>query len=197
MRLLAYGGLANWPFESLDPQSYDFIMADPPWEFSLFSAKGENKSAQRHYRCLPLDEIKAFPVQDLASENCVLWLWATGAMLRKQFDVLDAWGFEYKTQGVWNKVTASGKPCFGTGYILRSSHEPFLIATRGKPKTKKNVRSSFNGVRRLHSEKPDEAFGEAERLMPKARRVELFSRTNRAGWESWGDQVGTIVREAA
>lgn len=192
MRLFAYAGLANWPFESLDPQSYDFIMADPPWGFELYSDRGAAKSAQKHYRCLPLAEIKAFPVQDLAAPNCALWMWGTGAMLRQQLEVIDAWGFEYKTLGSWNKVTRTGKQCFGTGYILRSSHEPFLIATRGKPKTSKDVRSSFDGVRRLHSQKPEEAFRHAERLMPKARRVELFSRTNRPGWESWGDQVGTL-----
>lgn len=192
MRLFGYGGIGFWPFGDLEPGSFSFIMADPPWAYSLFSAKGEGKSAQKHYRCLPLAEIKAFPVLDLAMKDCVLWLWATNPMLRQAFEVLDAWGFTFKTAGSWNKTTVHGKQAFGTGYILRSSNEPFLIATRGKPKTTKSVRSSFDGLVRAHSQKPEMAFEMAERLMPKASRLELFSRTNRPGWTPFGDQVGVI-----
>lgn len=191
MRLLAWGGLATWPFGSLDPHSYDLIMADPPWDFSLHSEKGGNKSAQKHYRCLPLQEIMDFPVQDLASDNCCLLMWATAPMLQQQMRVIDAWGFRYKTEMIWRKTTKNGKQTFGPGYIVRGSHEPIIVATRGAPKfVAKNIRSCFDGIRRRHSEKPVEAYEIAERMMPKARRVELFSRTNRDGWESFGDEVG-------
>ncbi|WP_378952173.1 MT-A70 family methyltransferase [Mesorhizobium sp. ANAO-SY3R2] len=197
MRLFAHGGLVNWPFGDLDPHSYDFIMADPPWAFGLRSKKGERKSAQAHYRCLPLDEIKAFPVQDLAAPNCLLWLWATNPMLPQQIETLQAWGFVFKTAGTWIKTTKNGHLAFGTGYILRGASEPYLIGTRGKPKvTAKNIRSAFLAPIREHSRKPDQAFSDAEKLMPSARRLELFSRTNRPGWSSWGDQVGKF-NEAA
>lgn len=185
----------EWPFGGLGYHCYDMIMADPPWLYNLFSIKGEGKSAQSKYRCLPLEEIKAFPVMDLAAPNCLLLMWATNPMIRLQMEVIDAWGFEYKTMMTWNKITANKErrvQCFGTGYIVRSSSEPILIATRGKPKTTKSVRSSFDGIARRHSEKPEEAFAMAEKLMPKARRVELFSRTDRPGWDAWGDQVGVM-----
>lgn len=181
----------DWPFKGLDSHTYNLIMADPPWDFSLFSEKGGNKSAQKHYRCLPLDEIKRFPVMDLAAPDCILWLWATSPMIKLQIGVLEHWGFEFKTMGGWNKITKSGKQHFGTGYILRGNGEPYLIGTRGQPRTTKSVRSFFDGVVREHSRKPDVAYRNAERLLPKARRVELFSRTDRKGWEHWGDQVGT------
>lgn len=191
MRLLAHAGLANWPFNSLDPHSYGLIMADPPWDFSLFSAKGGNKSAQKHYRCLPLEEIMAFPVLDLAAPDCMLWMWATAPMLEQQYATVRAWGFTPKTEMIWRKVTATGKQTFGPGYILRGSHEPIILATRGHPNfVAKNIRSCFDGVRREHSRKPVEGYELAERMLPKARKVELFSRTNRPGWESWGDEVG-------
>lgn len=192
MRLLAWGGLATWPFGSLDPHSYDLMFADPPWDFSLYSEKGGNKSAQKHYRCLPMDEIMAFPVLDLAADNCMLLMYATNPMIPQQIRCMEAWGFTYKTMAVWRKMTTHGKVGFGTGYIVRSSHEPILIGTRGKPQAvAKNVRSIFDGKLREHSRKPEEGYAWAERLMPKARRrVELFSRTNREGWESWGDEVG-------
>jgi len=100
---------------------------------------------------------------------------------------------------------------FGTGYILRSSNEPFLIGTRGSPKTTRATRSAvisgelgeliqediwpnpmitIEATAREHSRKPDEAFRACEDLMPEARRIELFSRTDRPGWAVWGDEVG-------
>lgn len=189
MRLFAYGGIANWPFDQLDAHAYSWIDADCPWDFSLFSVKGGKKSAQKHYKCLPLDEIKAFPVQDLAAPDCVLSLWGTAPMLRQQMSVLDAWGFKYKTEMIWRKVTALGKQTFGPGYIVRGSHEPVLIATRGSPHfVAKNVRSCFDGLRREHSRKPDEFYDLVDRMLPKGRRAKLFSRESRPGWETWGDQ---------
>lgn len=182
----------DWRFPGLAPCSFDLIMADPPWLYQMFSERGEGKSAQRQYNCLPLGEIMAFPVLDLAADDCLLWLWATNPMIPQALSVMSAWGFEFKTAGSWNKVTRRRRQHFGTGYILRSSNEPFLIGTRGSPKTTRSVRSSFDGVVRQHSRKPEEGFDAAERLMPKAKRLELFSRSERNGWSSFGDQVGAF-----
>ena len=169
---------------------FDLIMADPPWSFKTYSAKGLKKSAQAKYSCMTLDDIRSLPVADLAADDCLLWLWATNPMLPQALDCMEAWGFTYKTAGTWVKMTKHGKIGFGTGYILRSANEPFLIGTRGKPKTTRGVRSAIHGLVREHSRKPDEAFREAERLMPDAQRIELFSRTNRDGWQTWGNQSG-------
>ncbi|MEF2073514.1 MT-A70 family methyltransferase [Consotaella aegiceratis] len=187
----------DWPFQGLEPRGHDLIMADPAWSFELYSTKGEGKSAQAHYRCMTLDAIKALPVCDLAADDCVLWLWATNPMLPQAIETVASWGFTFKTAGAWGKTTSGGKLAFGTGYILRSSHEPFLIATRGEPKTTRSVRSLIMAPVREHSRKPEEAYREAERLMPRARRVELFSRASRAGWMAWGNEVGKFDQEAA
>ncbi len=190
MRLLAHAGLANWPWGDLQPHSFDFIMADPPWEFRLRSKKGEAKSAQAHYRTMPIAEINALPVLDLAAPNSLLWLWGTAPMLPQQLGTIAAWGFTYCTEGVWVKMTANGKISFGTGYALRGSHEPFIIAKRGEPRLTKSTRSVIMAKAREHSRKPEEAFAEAERLMPRANRLELFSRTDRPGWTAFGDEIG-------
>jgi N6-adenosine-specific RNA methylase IME4 len=197
MRLLAYGGLSNWPFGDLMPGSFDFIMADFAWQQRFYSEKGHEKAPQHHYRTMSLEQGMALPVVDLAAPSCVLWMWAINPMLDKAFVLLKAWGFEFKTAGTWLKTTKNGKVAFGTGYILRGSNEPFLIGTRGKPKTTRSVRSGFTGLVRRHSEKPEEAFVAAERLMPRANRLELFSRTNRPGWQSWGDEAGKFDEVAA
>lgn len=185
-----------WPFQGLEPQAYDFIMIDPPWHFELRSDAGEEKSPQAQYPTMSLEAIAALPVADLARETCLLWLWCTAPGLRTQLPMLDAWGFTFVTSGVWLKTTAKGKHAFGTGYFLRSAHEPFVLASRGEPPMPRprNVRSVVPGLVREHSRKPDSAYAAAERLTSgfagPVRRADLFSRETRPGWESWGNEAG-------
>ena len=188
-----------WPFGGLEPYSADFIMADPPWHFDLYSDKGAEKSPQAQYTTMTLDDIAALPVADLAKPDCLLWLWATAPMLDKQIAILARWGFRFVTSGVWVKTTVNEKIAFGTGYVLRNAHEPFLIGALGEPKTARDVRSVVMGQVREHSRKPEAAFKAAERLMPgqHVNRIELFSRTNRKGWTAWGDEVGKFGADAS
>lgn len=169
---------------------FGLIMADPPWQSDMRSDAGLKKSPEAHYGTMPLDAIAAMPVEILAASDSLLWLWARGSQIRSAIAVVDAWGFELKTMGWWAKVTPGGKQTFGTGYVLRNSGEPFLIATRGAPRTRKSVRDTIMGLRREHSRKPDEAYAAAEKLMPDAQRIDLFSRTDRSGWCAWGNETG-------
>lgn len=181
----------TWPFSRLQPFGFDIIMADPPWAFALRSEKGGAKSAQAQYACMPLDEIKALPVAQLARGDAFLWLWATNPMLPQALEVMAAWGFTFTTAGTWVKTTTGGKLAFGTGYVLRSASEPFLIGKFGRPRSGRAVRSVIMGPARGHSRKPDEAYAAAEALMPGAlRRADLFSRESRPGWEAWGREAG-------
>jgi N6-adenosine-specific RNA methylase IME4 len=187
----------SWPFGDLRPLTYGLIMADPPWSFDNFSAKGEAKNPKAHYACMDLRAIDALPVGQLAARDCVLWLWATNPMLPEALEVLRAWGFRYATGGHWVKRTRRGKLAFGTGYILRSAGEPFLIGTMGQPEFSRSVRSVIEGEAREHSRKPDEAYREAERLVKGGVwRADLFSRQRRPGWDSWGDQADKFERAA-
>ncbi|WP_068312787.1 MT-A70 family methyltransferase [Polycladidibacter hongkongensis] len=180
----------------IPPLSYDLIMADPPWSYANWSKKGEHKNASAKYDCMALDQIKDMNVSHLAAGDCVLWLWATNPLLREAFEVLDAWGFSFVTAGHWVKYTQSQRTkkrrlAFGTGYALRCAGEPFLIGKVGAPKFGSNVRSVIEGLRREHSRKPDEAYAAAEKLFPAAhRRLDLFSREQRVGWDCFGDETG-------
>ena len=184
----------DWPFTGLQRGGYDVIVADPAWRFQTYSAKGKlKKSAECHYATMTLEQIKALPVADLAAPDCALFLWATAPMLREAIEVMDAWGFEYKSHGIWGKVTVRGRLAFGTGYRIRNSHEPWLIGTRGKPKNTKGERSLLMAPLRDHSRKPEEFYAMVERWMPNARRLDLFSRTDRPTWSSWGNQTGLFT----
>lgn len=169
---------------------FDFIMADPPWRFATRSPKGITKKiADSHYDTMTIDDIRALQIGDaLAAENCLLWLWATNPMLPQAMDTLKSWGFTFTTAGHWSKRTKHGKQAFGTGYVLRCAGEPFLIGKRGNVRTSRSVRSVIEGPIREHSRKPDEAFAAAEKLMPDARRIEVFGRQSRPGWTVFGNQ---------
>ena len=180
----------NWEFGELRPASYDLIMADPPWRFETWSAKGEGKAPQAQYQTMTLPEIEALPVWELARPDCLLWLWAVAPLLPQALRVIERWGFRYVTMGGWAKRTVHGKAAFGTGYVLRSSLEPFLIAKRGEPRTRRTVRNVVSGLAREHSRKPEEAYAAAEELMPRAARLDLFSRASRPGWDAWGNETG-------
>lgn len=80
--------------------------------------------------------------------------------------------------------------------MLRCAGEPFLIGTIGNPKTAKNVRSVIEGPVREHSRKPDEAFAAAEHLCGDVFRLELFSRQERPGWDSFGNEVDRFSEKA-
>lgn len=180
-------------FTALRPaDGFGLIMADPPWQYENWSAPGEHKNASAKYACAPLDWIAGLPVQALAANDCLLWRWATNPMLPQALEVLAAWGFAFRTAGHWVKRTRHGKLAFGTGYVLRSAGEPFLIGARGAPRTTRAVRSVIEGRTRAHSQKPESGYAAAEALMPGARRIELFSRMDRPGWAVWGDQAGTL-----
>jgi N6-adenosine-specific RNA methylase IME4 len=188
----------TWPFDPHPPLSYDVILADPPWHFENYSAKGERKGARRHYATLGFDEIAAMPVSKLGRGDCILFMWCCWPTLPQAVDVLERWGFRYVTGGAWHKRTSTGKSAFGTGYVMRSATEPYLIGTLGNPKTVRDVRnvietsdaSVIDAERREHSRKPEVQYETLERMFPAAlRRIELFARNQRPKWDAWGNET--------
>lgn len=178
---------------------YDIILADPPWHFQNYSADEPGKihnrqrGATRHYPTMALDDICNLPVGRLANDNAVLFLWACWPLMPEAFQVINAWGFEYKTLGwIWVKSNPTGYGHFmGQGYYTRSNSEPCLLATRGKlPKpTDRSVLSIIYSPVLEHSRKPDTQYAKIEALYPDMRYLELFARRKREGWASWGNQV--------
>lgn len=131
------------------------IYADPPWRYDDKRCSG---NAADHYDTMTLSEICALPVADLAADDCILFLWATYPMLKEALQVIEAWGFKYKTIGFqWIKQNKSGNGYFfGLGRWTRGNTEPCLIATKGKPhRISASVGQLVFSPLREHSQKPD------------------------------------------
>ena len=154
---------------------FQVVVADPPWQYDTGSSLP--------YPTMPIEEIKAMPVRELADENATLWLWTTNTHLPVAFDVVAAWGFEYKTILTWVKDR------MGTGEWLRGQTEHCLLGARGKPVfLHGSDGTALEAARREHSRKPEEFYALVERICPGSR-VELFARQQREGWRVYGDQV--------
>lgn len=167
------------------------IVADPPWKFGD-SLPGKGRGAAKHYDCLGVPAIALqMAAVSLAADNAVLFLWRVAAMQREALDLVESLSFTVKTELVWEKLTSGGKAHFGMGHYLRASHETCLIATRGKAMPAvRNVRSRFAAPVREHSRKPEEFYRIVETLYPGSRKVEMFARTVRPGWEQEGLELG-------
>jgi N6-adenosine-specific RNA methylase IME4 len=167
---------------------FDVVYADPPWRYSF--SRSKSRQIENQYPTMSLGDIKALPVKQVCAADCVLFLWATSPKLPEAMQVIEAWGFTYKTCMVWCKTQ------IGMGYWARQKHELLLIATRGKPKPpkpSKRPNSVIVAKRGRHSEKPFDFYGVIEEMTPGARRLELFCRCPVDGWEVWGNELGTKV----
>jgi N6-adenosine-specific RNA methylase IME4 len=186
--------------------SYRAIYADPPWRFATYSDKGKGRSAEAHYDCMSLAEIKALPVAGWAAPDAALFLWTTDPMLRHALAVVEAWGFAYKTvafywvklnKGRGGGVVLTARDFFtGMGFWTRANPELCLLATRCRPRRRgTDVAKLLIAPRREHSRKPEDAYGRIERLVD-GPYLELFARASRPGWDALGDQAGLFDRGA-
>lgn len=190
-----------WPFGTLTPMKYGAILVDPPWQYKMRSAKGHAKSPEAHYQTMSAAELKALPVNHLAAPSCLLIMWSTWPHLPQAIELMSAWGFAYSTGGAWVKRTPSGKATFGTGYVLRSATEPFLVGRISTPdlgsRSERNLIEAeedltatlIDGLRREHSRKPIEMRQMIERLLPRAYACELFAREPWPGNDVWGNET--------
>ena len=175
-------------------KKYSTIYADPPWRFQNRRGKvaPEHKRLNR-YETMSLENIKKIPVSEIAAEKSHLYLWVPNALLPDGLAVMKAWGFEYKSNLIWEKVRKDGEPDGrGVGFYFRNVTEILLFGVRGnKNRTLDPARSQVNLIRtvkREHSRKPDEMVDLIERCSP-GPYLEMFARGDREGWDMWGNQA--------
>lgn len=173
-------------------KTYHTIAADPPWPYRdktlrFGEAKREAGSAvEAHYPPMSIEAICALTVP--AEKDAYLFLWATNPLLREAFEVMEAWGFTYKTTLTWVK------PSIRMGYYFRGRTEHLLFGTRGKPGRLKrfDLGNVIEAPVRGHSRKP-EAFQDLIERACDGPYLEMFARRPRLGWDVWGNEVDSDV----
>lgn len=177
-------------------KKYGAIYADPPWEYRVYAKEGKGRSAASHYPTMGLADIKALPVEEIADKDCALFLWVTFPCLKEGLEVIEAWGFTYKTVAfVWIKQNKKSDSLFwGMGYWTRCNAELCILATRGSPKR------ADAGVHQVvvshvmeHSRKPEEVRERIVRLMGDVPKIELFARRKAEGFDVWGNEVDSDI----
>jgi len=193
-------------------EKYNVIYADPAWEqkagrplsggykkengVQVFNPKSD-KSADLPYNTMKYEDILKLPVNDLAADNCHLYLWVTNKYLMKVEQVISAWGFKYSTTLVWAKKPIGS----GMGGTFKVSTEFLIFATKGKVGaiTKEKVNGTWFEQKRqyvngypCHSKKPD-FFYELIEKVSDGNKIELFARNKREGWDVWGNEVDCSI----
>jgi N6-adenosine-specific RNA methylase IME4 len=193
--------------ERLAGASFPCIAADPAWKYRSWAPSTNpqsDRSVERHYRTMSLDEIKALPIAAVAARDCHLFLWTTGPFLAHSIEIMRSWGFRYSSVAFyWVKMlrrldgrqlrfipAADDDFHIGMGFTTRKNVEVCLLGRRGSPKRlSKTVRELIVAPVRQHSRKPDEFYGRVERYAA-GPYLDLFSRIERDGWTAIGDQAG-------
>ena len=165
---------------------YQIIYADPP--FAYRHCASNSRRIENQYNTMPLANIKALNIP--SADNSVLYLWAMPPKLEEALEVLRAWGFDYRTHGVWDKEI------IGMGYWFRQQHEDLLVGVKGKfspPDPTMRVSSVIKSRRQGHSVKPQVVMDLIDQWYPTATKLEVFARRKRMGWDCWGNEVESDI----
>ena len=173
---------------------YQVIYIDIPWAYDVDLSEGATRSPTNNYPVMELEDIKKFgeEIKKISHENCTMFLWITAPKLNWMNEVLDSFGFDYKTNLIWDKV----KPNMGHYSSVR--HEILIIAGRGKcaPTCDGKTIQSIDSVQsieksKIHSQKPEEFIDIIDKLYPNTKKIEIFARNNkkRENWCYWGNEA--------
>ena len=161
------------------------IMIDPPWDWGDEGDQDQLGRARPDYATMTKDQLLDLPLPDIADDDCHLYMWITNRSLPKGFELMKRWGFRYVTAITW------AKPTFGIGNYFRGQTEHVLFGVKGsQPLKRKDVGTLFNAPRgpNGHSSKPVEFYDLVESCSP-GPYLEMFSRSDRAGWKAWGENA--------
>lgn len=189
-------------YPNLPEKKYDIIYCDPPWDYggkvqfdkssTLENNEGFDKkifisSANFKYPTVKTKDLKKIPIEKIAKENCLLFMWVTNPHLLQGIELAKEWGFEYKTVAfVWDKMVHN------PGQYTMSYCELCLVFKKGKiptPRGARNIKQLISVKRGKHSEKPIEVLKGIENMFPTQDKIELFARHKPEGWDVWGLDV--------
>jgi len=161
-------------------KKFGTIYADPPWRYDNQATRA---STNNHYRTMNPDEIAALPISQLAADDSHLHLWTTNGFLFECKDIMESWGFSYKSIFVWVK------PSYGLGNYWRVAHELLLLGVKDScPFLDQSQMSWIEAERERHSTKPSVIREIIEKVSPPPY-LELFARRGVEGWTVWGNEI--------
>lgn len=165
-------------------KKYSVLYVDPPWGYEE-RQMGGTSSASANYNTMSINEICDLAIPVICKSECILFLWVTSPQLDVSFKVINSWGFKYKSSFIWDKVKHN------MGHYNSVRHEFLLICTKGSmtPFNKKLYDSVVTEPRTEHSKKPDVFYEIIDTLYPNTNKIEIFARSKRKGWDSWGNQA--------
>jgi len=182
-------------------KKYQIIYADPPYKYIQGKSMGTNfaGAADAQYECMPLKDILALPIHAIADDKCILFLWVTFPMLKEGLQIIDAWGFEYKTVAfAWVKMNPNNMGVFfGVGYYTKSNAEICLLATKGNAHSlvrDNSISQVIMTPKAAHSRKPIECRERIVQMLGDLPRIELFARQKVEGWDCWGNEVESDIK---
>lgn len=181
-------------------KKYSLIYADPPWKQS----KGGKKNVRANtsgkpldYPVCSLDEIKSHMQQAdaLTGDNAILFLWTIDKYLFEAQEIAEQIGYKLHARMIWDKVT--GIPA---AFTVRYGHEYLLYMYKGKltpvaTDERGKIHTVFREQVKRHSQKPETAYNIIERLYPNEKKIELYARNQRSGWDCWGNEVDKFTEE--
>ena len=169
-------------------KKYSIIYADPPWAYreTIVGRGKETSKAEWHYPTMTMAKLKELPIQQIAADDCLLFLWVSSPNLLDCIKVGEAWGFTFKQVAfIWDKKRTV------VGHYTMTQCELCLVFKRGripKPRGKRNIEQFLSEPRREHSRKPDAIRQRIIEMFPEQPKIELFARGNYAGWDTWGNE---------
>jgi len=180
--------------KELEQKKYKIIYADPPWQYTNKSLN--RGGAERHYSTASTEDIKKINVASVTDKDCILFMWVTFPQMKHAMDLIEAWGFEYKTIGFnWVKKNKIADSWFwGMGSWTRSNSEVCLIGVKGKPKREsRSVHSVLDDKVMKHSKKPTRVRDLIVELCGDVPRLEMFARESAEGWDVFGNEAPNSI----
>lgn len=183
-------------------KKYNIIYADPPWQFGSKKYQDNNRDFDRlesnHYNTMTIEQMKKLLIKNITYQDAICFMWVVDSHLKEGIEVLESWGFTYKTIGFnWIKKTSKGNNCVNFAPWTLKSWEICLIGIRGamgKYKKVNNILGLVEEERMYHSKKPDEVRRRIEQLFGDLPRIELFARQKTDGWDSWGNEIESDIK---
>jgi len=187
-----------------EPKKYNVIYADPAWKYNrgvhqeTFPKRKQTRDERElPYDTMSIEQMKQLNIKSISESDCACFMWVTDSHLKQGIELMETWGFKYKTiVFIWKKVTNKGNTCATVGAWTMKNCEICILGTKGnmlKHKVSNNTFQLIEAERTINSKKPNEIRDRINAIFPNIPKIELFAREKNEGWDVWGNEVESSV----